>query len=76
MLIMFGSGTGLAKSSIDQLAVKHDHNHLNIDPGMYRIWMKSLLTCIQKYDPKYDADLGKTWADLLNLGIDVMKQAF
>ncbi len=75
-LIMYGAGSAMAKSSVEQLALKHDHDHLNIDPGMYRLWADSLLACVRKYDAKCDDGLIKTWAEVLEPGIDVMKQAY
>lgn len=76
MLIMYGNGSGLAKSCIDQLAVKHDRQHVNVEPGLYPLWVRSLLGCVKKYDPKYDAVLQKLWTEVLDLGIRVMKQAY
>lgn len=76
MLIMYGNGTGLAKTAIENLALKHNHEHLNIDPGLYRFWLKSLLTCVKKYDPKYDDQLNQMWLDVLDTGISAMKKAY
>lgn len=76
MLVMYSSGVGLAKTSIKHLAVKHDREHLNIDPGMYRLWVESLLRCIRKYDLKYDAALGKAWREVVEPGISAMKQEY
>ncbi len=76
MLIMFGSGSPMAKTAVDQLALKHDHNHLNVDPGLYRLWKKSLLSCVKAYDPKYDDKINDKWSEILDLGINVMKEAY
>jgi hemoglobin-like flavoprotein len=76
MLIMYSSGVSLAKSAIQQLAVKHDRAHLSVDPGLYRFWIQSLLRCVKKYDPKYDDSLGKEWTSAIELGISVMTQAY
>ena len=76
MLLMYGKGSAMAKSAIEQLALKHDHNHLNIEPWMYRLWVQSLLACVNKYDPNYDDALNAMWNEALDLGIGVMKQAY
>ena len=76
MLIMYGDGSAMAKSLIEQLATKHDHDHLNIDPRMYRLWTDSLLACVKKYDPKYEDSLSRTWTEVLEPGIAVMKKAY
>lgn len=76
MLIMYAGGSGLAKSAVEQLAVRHDHNHLNIDPAMYRLWLKSLSACVKKYDKDYDDALGSLWAEVLAPGISTMEQAY
>lgn len=68
MLVMYAGGTGLAKSAIEHLAFKHDRNHLRIEPGMYRLWVNSLLSCVKRYDKDYDDVLAQQWADVLELG--------
>lgn len=75
MVIMFGSGSGVAKNAVEQLAVKHDRRHMNIAPGLYRYWVKSLLACVKKYDSNYDAALGGQWSEVLDLGVSVMTKA-
>ena len=75
-LVLYSGGSGLAKTSLGQLAQKHDHDHLNIEPGMYRLWVRSLLACVKKYDRKYDATLGKAWEEVLEPGISAMSQAY
>jgi hemoglobin-like flavoprotein len=76
MLIMYHGGTGLAKTSIQQLALRHDRNHLGIDPELYGLWIESLLRCVKKYDPQYDDALGKAWNEVLEPGIRAMKEAY
>ena len=76
MLIMYSSGVGLAKTAIQQLALKHDRSHLNIDPGLYRFWVESLLRCVKRYDQKCDDNLRKAWREVVELGISVMKDAY
>lgn len=76
MLILYGGGSPMAKSAVDQLATSHDRRHLNIDPSMYRLWADSLLACVELYDPKQDAALLATWAEVLEPGIARMRQAY
>lgn len=76
MLIMYGKGSGLAQSAVKQLAVKHDREHLNIKPELYRVWVRSLLSCVQKYDQKFDDSLDKLWNEILDHGIRAMKDAY
>lgn len=76
MLIMYSGGAGLAKTAIQQLASKHDRAHLNVEPGLYRFWIQSLLRCVKRYDPKYDDRLGTTWNHVVEEGIAVIKQAY
>ncbi len=76
MLIMYGGGSGLAMSAIGQLAVRHDRDHLDIEPGLYRLWLESLLACVRKYDKYYDDALGALWSEILEPGISAMTQAY
>jgi hemoglobin-like flavoprotein len=76
MIIMFSSGIGMARTSIQQLALQHDRNHLNVEPGMYNLWLNSLLRCVEKYDRKYNDALGAAWSEILEPGVSAMKQAY
>lgn len=75
-LMMYAGGSDVAKRSITKLALRHDQNNLNIDPALYRIWLKSLLACAKKYDQKFDAAASAAWTEALELGIKVMKDAY
>ena len=76
MLILFGSGSGLAKSAVENLALRHDRNHLNIVPDLYRFWVKSLLACIATYDQSYDALVAEDWSEVLKSGVAAMTKAY
>ena len=76
MLVMYSGGVGLAQNTVRQLAVKHDHEHLNIPPSMYPLWVDSLLRCVKLHDPKYTDELGGWWREAVQIGIEVMKKAY
>lgn len=76
MLIMYAGDVALAKSAVEQLALKHDRHHLNIDPGLYRLWVNSLLSCVKRYDKDYDDALGRHWAEVLEPGVATMQRAY
>lgn len=75
-LIMYAGGSEAAKSSVAELALSHGSRNLNIDPALYRIWLKCLLGCVKKYDPKLDAAATTAWTEALELGIKVMREAY
>jgi hypothetical protein len=76
MLIMYANGAGLARSAVEGLATKHDRHHLAIDPSLYRLWLKSLLACVKRYDPKWDSALEARWNEVLAPGIAAMTAAY
>jgi hemoglobin-like flavoprotein len=76
MLIMYSSGSGVAKAAMQQLASRHDRTHLIVDPGLYRFWIQSLLRCVRKYDQNYEDNVGKAWNEVVEQGISVMRQAY
>lgn len=75
-LIMFAGGSDAAKHTLDELALRHDHRHSNIEPKMYDIWLRSLIATIRRYDLEFDPALEEAWIELLNEGIAVMKKAY
>jgi len=76
MLLMYSKNTPLARSAIEQLAIKHSRRQLNIAPELYPLWVNSLLTCVEKYDPDFDASLREKWHQSLATGIEAMTKAY
>lgn len=72
-MIMFASGSKIARGKIEDLGYTHDRLHRNITPEMYKIWLSCLLMAIEKADPNFNEALKRAWASVMSHGIVKMK---
>ena len=76
MLIVYASGNGVVDGYMKQLAEKHSHRELNIEPRHYTAWLDSLLKAVAQYDREFTPELEQAWRKCLRKGIDMMKAAY
>ena len=53
-------------------AQNHDHEHLDIKPQMYSLWLDSMLQAVKLTDPKYNDNIEPAWRESLQPGINYM----
>lgn len=66
----------LAKEEVERLAAVHDHNHMNVKPHLYNLWVYHLLKTIEKHDPQCDAQLLQEWQECLEPAIHKMQESY
>ncbi|MEH6650238.1 MAG: globin [Motiliproteus sp.] len=71
-LVLFYS-TNSADDYIEDIAIKHDRNHHNIDPDLYELWLDTLMEAVKKYDPRFSDRIELAWRLVLSTGITYMK---
>lgn len=72
LLLRAVGGDPEAWQALELRAVRHDHRHLDISPGMYQLWLESLLVTIREFDPKLDRETEAAWRRVMQKGIDFM----
>jgi hypothetical protein len=78
-LLLEASGRNPPRESIthlERLAERHDRNHLDINPGMYALWLDSMLQAVREFDPRFDASVERAWREVLARGIEVMQSRY
>ena len=65
-----------ATQYMKDIAVRHGARELDIKPALYYIWLASLLRTVEKFDPKYDRDVGLSWKIAMNNGIAYMTDLY
>jgi hemoglobin-like flavoprotein len=75
-MILFAEGGEYARQIIDQLGVKHNREHLNITPGLYGLWLESLIRTIYKHDTQMTPDLESSWREAMEVGIELLKARY
>ena len=61
-----------AWQGLELRAIRHDHRHLDIRPGLYDLWLDCLLDTIRDFDPDVDASIEAAWRRTMQQGIDFM----
>lgn len=75
-MILFAEGGTYAQQVIKELAVKHDRKHLDITPGLYALWLDSLIRTIARHDKAMNPDLEQKWREAMTIGIESLKALY
>lgn len=75
-LLMAASGSRFANREIDKLGLLHDKTNLNIDPGLYPLWIKALIKTVKEYDKDLNLELSGKWELVLNDSIKKMTDVY
>ncbi|QDV86198.1 globin [Planctomycetes bacterium TBK1r] len=76
VMIMFSQGQSRVREEVEQLAVRHDRDHLDIPPPMYELWIDALCSAVEQHDPKFTPEVEQQWRDAMQPGIDLMKSHY
>jgi len=72
--VVSGSVEGQAHAA--HLARVHDHEHHDVAPWMYDVWLDCLVSAVRDCDPRCDAHVEAAWRDMLTPAIETMKAAY
>ncbi len=76
IMILFSQGQTSVREEIEQLAVRHDRDHVDIPPRLYELWLNSLCSAVKQHDPKFTPDVEQCWRDAMQPGIDLIKSHY
>ncbi|MGI0117206.1 globin domain-containing protein [Zooshikella sp. RANM57] len=68
--------TNNAADYLEKIAEQHDHEHLNIKPVWYDLWLEALMTTLREFDPDYNDEIELAWRLVLSPGITFMKYRY
>lgn len=71
LLIFYGSNQ--ADDYIQKIATSHNKAHLGIRPGLYDLWLDTLMETLSECDPEFSADVELAWRLVLTPGVTYMK---
>ena len=62
-----GATAGEAKSlaEINERAMTHDRNHLNIEPRLYDIWLETIVGTARDFDDQWSDSVESAWRKIL-----------
>ncbi|MDH3746453.1 MAG: globin, partial [Acidobacteriota bacterium] len=67
-LVAADNGVG-ADKHLKELAVRHSSADLNIGAELYDLWLDSLISAVESYDPEFDDEIGEAWEKVMGVGI-------
>lgn len=69
-MLLFAQKNEGGKLAIKNIGVLHDRDHVDVRPDLYRLWIDSLLKCIEKHDSRFNTEIKDAWEEILKPGID------
>jgi hypothetical protein len=75
-LILAARGRGYAVSQVEKLGKLHGREGLRVSPGLYELWIDSLLKAVAKHDPNFNPTLESAWRAVLDVGISMMMKQY
>ena len=75
-MVMFADGSSIAERKVRGLGESHSQSRLDIEPGLYELWVNALLKTIAKHDKAFNPELDKAWRRVLGKGIELMKSMY
>lgn len=55
-----------------RVAISHNRHHLDIRPGLYALWLETLIETLKAHDPECDAETELAWRLVMAPGIVYM----
>lgn len=71
---MAGSPQGMLE--LRSRAETHDRQHLNIRPGLYDLWLSSVIETAREFDDQWSLDIEDAWKRTLKYAIDFMVRRY
>ncbi len=58
---------------MEEIAIKHNKKHLNIQPELYDVWIECLIDTVRELDPYFNDHVELSWRMVFSPGITYMK---
>ncbi len=62
--------------TLADIARKHDHQHADVPPELYQLWLECLIETVAVFDPRFDDDVALAWRMVCSQGIAYMIFAY
>ena len=72
IMLLYAAGKLSDQGSLKQLAELHDHQHRDIKPALYTLWLNSMVAAVKESDPDFSAELETAWHHTMQPGIEFM----
>lgn len=66
----------VGRGSLPHVAARHSRQDLDIRPGLYDVWLDTLLATVRRYDPEFTPGIEQAWRATLGWGIEYMRARY
>jgi hypothetical protein len=64
------------RGSLPHLAALHSRGERDVRPGLYDLWLESLIATVRVYDPEFTPATETAWRSTLGWGIEYMRSRY
>lgn len=75
-MLLYNAGDENGKLAIDRIGERHNQKNADIRPELYRFWSQSLLTNIEKHDPRFHSDVRSAWEEVINRTVSRLTELY
>lgn len=75
-MMLAAEGRPEGSGHLDQIAERHGRKALDIRPGLYDLWLDSLIQAVREFDPRFTPEIEKAWRVMMKGGIDFMRSRY
>ena len=65
-----------ASNYLDRVALRHNHEQLDIKPEFYTLWMDCMIVAVSEFDPRFDNDIEQVWRRFMQPAIEFMMSRY
>lgn len=76
LMVLAADGGAPATAYLDQVARRHGRADLDIEPGLYDVWLECLIQTVREHDPEFSDDVERAWRDTMRFGIRFMTSRY
>ncbi|ARN74737.1 globin [Oceanicoccus sagamiensis] len=65
-----------ASDYLERIAMRHNHQQLDIKPEFYTLWMDSMIVAVSEFDPQFDHHIEQVWRRFMQPAIEFMSSRY
>ena len=76
LLLIFPAQPAAEPTALSRVAERHSRRDLNIDPGLYPLFIDSLIDTVKRYDPECTPAIEAAWRTTVAKGVAYMQSKY
>jgi len=76
VMVMAAERSEPAVAYLERIAERHSRAQLDIEPGLYDLWLDCLLRTVRERDPQVSDEVVDAWHEAMRVGIELMRSRY